>query len=130
MSAFYTLKVMILFIICLVFDQLIMIYGYATYLPKFGSDVSEEYISTMWFHFSMLGIACALLTFLLSKALLLSFEVSLIIFILSGVVFNLFTPEGMQYHWKDGFIELSFLYMLFGLLVLFLLNYTRSSLKK
>ena len=130
MSAFYTLKVLILFIVCLVFDQLIMIYGYETYLPQFGSDVNAEYISTMWFHFSILGIACALLTFFLSKVFLLSFKVSLIIFILSGVVFNLYTPEGSQWHWANGFIELSFLYILFGLLVLFLLNYTKSSVQK
>ncbi|WP_206512411.1 hypothetical protein [Colwellia sp. Arc7-635] len=130
MSAFNALKVLILFIVCLVFDQLIMIYGYATYLPQFGSDVNAEYIRTMWFHFSILGIACALLTFFLSKAFLLSFKVSLIIFILSGIVFNLYTPEGNQWHWNNGFIDLSFLYMLFGLLVLFVLNYTKSSVQK
>ncbi len=107
-----------------------MIYGYATYLPQFGSDVNAEYISTMWFHFSILGIACALLTFFLSKIFLLSFKVSLIIFTLSGIMFNLYTPEGNQWHWNNGYKDLTFLYLLFGLLVLFLLNHAKKVVQK
>jgi hypothetical protein len=104
-----------------------MIYGYATYLPQLGSDVNDSYIETMWFHFSFLGIACGLVTFFLSKVFLLKFKVALITFVLSGVTFNLYSPEGIQYHWTDGFIDLSILYLFFGLLVLFLLNYTNKS---
>ena len=127
MSAFYKLKVLMLFLICLILNQLIMIYGYATYLPQFGSGVNDSYIETMWFHFSSLGIACGLATFFLSKVFLLKFKVALITFVLSGITFNLYSPEGNQYHWTDGFIELSILYLFFGLLVLFLLNYTNKS---
>jgi hypothetical protein len=107
-----------------------MYYGYATYLPDFGSDVDTDYVQIMWFHFSVLGIASALVTFYLSKAFLLSFKVSLVTFIVAGIVFNLYSPEGNQYHWMDGVYELLFLYMLFGVSVLVLFNSTKKAEQK
>jgi hypothetical protein len=127
MSAFSKLKVFVLFVACLLFAQLVMNYGYATYLPEFGSRINADYIATMRFHFSGLGVACALVTFFLSKFFLLKFKVSLLIFVLSGIVFNLYSPEGNQYHWTDGYIELTVLYLFSGLLVLYLLNFMKKS---
>ena len=127
MSSFCKLKVFILFIVSLTSAQLLMNYGYATYLPRFGSWVNDDYITIMRFHFTGLGLGCALITFYLSKIFLLKFKVSQVIFLLSGLAFNLYSPEGRQYHWKDGYIELSFLYLFFGILVLYILNYAKKS---
>lgn len=127
MSAFSKLKVLVLFVVCLVFAQLVMKYGYATYLPEFGSRVSADYIAIMRLHFSGLGMACALIAFFLSKFFLLKFKISLSVFVLSGIIFNLYSPEGNQYHWMNGYIELSVLYLFFGMLVLYLLNFIKRS---
>ena len=126
MSAFHKLKVFILFSLCLTLNELLMIYGYATYLPPLAYEVHlGSYEEIMTYQFSGLGIACALLVFYMSKFFLLSFKASLITFLLSGVVFNTFTGEGTQYHWTHGYIQLSFCYFICGLLVLFLLNFTK-----
>jgi hypothetical protein len=119
MSAFHKLKVFILFSLCLTLNELLMMYGYATYLPDFAYDVTfgGYYEKIMGYQFSGLGVACALLVFYLSRLFLLSFKTSLITFLLSAVVFNLFTGEGRQYHW------------ICGLLVLLLLNFMKKSNK-
>jgi hypothetical protein len=104
-----------------------MSYGYATYLPELGSRVSADYVATMRFHFSGLGVACALVAFFFSKFFLLKFKISLLIFVLSGIVFNLYSPEGNQYHWMDGYIELTILYLFSGMVVLYLLNFMKKS---
>jgi len=131
MSAFHKLKVFILFSLCLTLNELLMMYGYATYLPDFAYDVTfgGYYEKIMGYQFSGLGVACALLVFYLSRLFLLSFKTSLITFLLSAVVFNLFTREGRQYHWMDGYIQLSFCYFICGLLVLLLLNFMKKSNK-
>jgi hypothetical protein len=127
MLAFRTLKVFILFGACLALSELLMIYGYATYLPQFPYDIlsGSYYEDIMGSQFSGLGIASALLVFYLSRFFLLSYKTSLITFLLSGVVFNFFAGEGHQYHWRDGYIYLSSHYFICGLFILLLLNFMK-----
>ena len=123
MSNFKKLKILILFMLCLVSAKLLMIFGYMFYLPPLASWVNEDYIAVMKFQFLAMGIVCAFLTFFLGKIFLLKIEISRLIFMGSGILFNLYSPEGSQQHWPFGFIQLSILYLLFGLIVMFLLSF-------
>ena len=123
------LRVLILFVLCFSIAKIMMILGYALYLPEFGSWVTSDYKAIMRFQFSVLGIICATTAFFLAKVLQLNLKVTLITFVVAGIGFNFYSPEGNQQHWFNGFIQLSPLYMLSGLLMMYILYFIEKTRK-
>jgi len=100
-----------------------MILGYEFYLPLFGSHVNSNYITSMYVQFSALATASAIIAFFLGRVFLLKLKVSIFCFLSAGLFFNFISPEGNQQHWTNGFIDLTFIYILTGLLVISLLYF-------